>query len=204
VSESGARAEPLTREQVVDAALRLAARDGIAGLTMRALAGELGVTTMAPYHHVPGKRALLELVADSVLARIASPIPDPTRWEEQVKEVADEFLDEVGRYPGLAEFLLEGGLRDQGRRLVRAQLDVLRAAGFDETEVHLAYATVHTYMFGRLLVATRARRGSSVRRASPGSKEPDAPWIGLPSSAWSDYGLGTVLAGLRARLAERG
>jgi AcrR family transcriptional regulator len=188
----------LTRDDVVLAALRLAARVGVSGLTMRALAEELGVTTMAPYHHVPGKQALLELVADSVLARIPLPPPDPARWEAQVKEVVDAFLAEVGRYPGLAEFLLEGHLSEQGARLVQGQMAILRAAGFDDTDVHLAYATLHTYLFGRLLVATRARK-----RVRSGRAEPDAPWVGLPSSAWSDYGLATVLAGLRAQLTSR-
>jgi AcrR family transcriptional regulator len=197
VSE-GARAERLSRDEVVDAALRLAAAVGVSGLTMRALAEELGVTTMAPYHHVPGKQALLELVAESVLARIPVPEPDASRWEEQVTQVASDFLAEIGRYRGLAEFLLEGGLGTQGRRLVRGQIAILRAAGFDDSDVHLAYAALHTYMFGRLLVATRARR-----RSGAGGAEPDAPWLELPSSAWSDYGLATVLAGLRAQLADK-
>jgi TetR/AcrR family tetracycline transcriptional repressor len=190
-------AEALTRDDVVDAALKLAARVGVSGLTMRALAEELGVTTMAPYHHVPGKQALLELVAESVLARVPVPEPDPARWEAQVKEVFDAFLAEVGRYPGLAEFLVEHGLSPQGARLVQGQIAILRAAGFDDRDVHLAYATLHTYLFGRVLVASRARKG---RGTSLAEADADAPWVGLPASAWSDYGLATLLAGLRAQL----
>ena len=49
----------LTHAQVLDTAVRLADRDGLATLSMRALARELGVEAMSLYHHVAGKEALL-------------------------------------------------------------------------------------------------------------------------------------------------
>jgi AcrR family transcriptional regulator len=66
-----ARAAPgpkpsLTLDRIVDAAITLADRDGIDGLSMRRVAAELGVGTMSLYRYVPGKSELLALMLDKV------------------------------------------------------------------------------------------------------------------------------------------
>jgi AcrR family transcriptional regulator len=54
-----------TRERILDAALRLIAREGLAGTSMRALAREVGVRESALYAHFPSKQAIFdELVAE--------------------------------------------------------------------------------------------------------------------------------------------
>lgn len=49
----------LTRPRVRDAALRLFARDGYAAVSMRAIAGEVGVQAGALYNYTPDKQTLL-------------------------------------------------------------------------------------------------------------------------------------------------
>ena len=44
----------------------LADEQGLAALSMRALAGRLGVEAMSLYHHVAGKEALLDAMVDAV------------------------------------------------------------------------------------------------------------------------------------------
>ena len=61
---------PLSRARVLDAAVALADRDGIDALTMRNLAGELGVEAMSLYHHVANKEALLTGVVDTIVGEI--------------------------------------------------------------------------------------------------------------------------------------
>src|SRR5437879_3333606 len=53
-----ARRAMLTPEAVVEAAARVLARDGYAGLTMRAIADDLGVQAPALYWYFADKRAL--------------------------------------------------------------------------------------------------------------------------------------------------
>ena len=57
------------RGDVVERALHVLDRYGLADLTMRRLATELGVQPSALYHHFPNKQALLAAVADEVLRR---------------------------------------------------------------------------------------------------------------------------------------
>lgn len=61
---------PLTRARVLQAAADLADREGLDGLTMRALARELGVEAMSLYHHVANKEALLDGVVEVVMAEV--------------------------------------------------------------------------------------------------------------------------------------
>ena len=90
--EGTPRAErrPLTRDAIVDAALALLDRDGLAGLSMRRLADELGVGAASLYWHVGDKEELLSLLLDRLVGETVVPDPDPANWREQVKELARE------------------------------------------------------------------------------------------------------------------
>ena len=78
--------QALSRDRIVDEAIRLAAAEGVNGLSMRRLAHELGVHAMSLYHWVPSKAALLVLMADQTVAALAD--PDPHRpWQEQLLEM---------------------------------------------------------------------------------------------------------------------
>jgi AcrR family transcriptional regulator len=59
----------LSRDSIVDAAIELLDRDGVAGLTLRGLAAELGGGLGSVYWHVAGKDALVDLAIDAVLGR---------------------------------------------------------------------------------------------------------------------------------------
>jgi TetR/AcrR family transcriptional regulator, tetracycline repressor protein len=61
-----------TREDVVETALRILDEFGLADLSMRRLAGVLGVQPSALYWHVPNKQTLLALVADQIIDRAAT------------------------------------------------------------------------------------------------------------------------------------
>ncbi|GID28217.1 TetR/AcrR family transcriptional regulator [Paractinoplanes brasiliensis] len=65
---------PLTRERVLEAAVALADRDGLAALTMRGLAAGLGVEAMSLYHHLPGKQALLDGVVECLLGEVTAAV----------------------------------------------------------------------------------------------------------------------------------
>ena len=81
---------PLTRERVLAAAVEIADTDGIEALTMRSLAERLGVEAMSLYYHVANKAALLDGVADLVVAEILAAVShegDATSssWQEVLR-----------------------------------------------------------------------------------------------------------------------
>jgi AcrR family transcriptional regulator len=130
------RRAPLTRDRVLRAAVALADRDGLASLSMRRLAQELGVEAMSLYHHVANKDALLAGVVDVVVeeindevARVDGPAPEDDwrgalrariltartvllrhRWLPRVLEDASSFSLPVARYfDGVLGTLRAGG-----------------------------------------------------------------------------------------------
>jgi len=62
--------EPLSRERVLAAATALVDAEGIQALTMRRLAGDLGIEAMSLYYHLPGKEGLLDGLAEAVVGEI--------------------------------------------------------------------------------------------------------------------------------------
>lgn len=60
--------EPLSRDRLLAAAVSIADTDGVAAVTMRRVSAAVGVEAMSLYHHLPGKEALLDGLADSVVA----------------------------------------------------------------------------------------------------------------------------------------
>lgn len=65
---------PLNRERVLSAAVNLADREGLAALTMRKLAEDLGVEAMSLYHHVANKEEILDGVVELVVEEIRSEV----------------------------------------------------------------------------------------------------------------------------------
>lgn len=143
----------LSEQEIVDAALRVIHQDGLEKLSMRRLSRELGVSAMAPYYYVSDKDELLDLVATAALAGIEAPATGPP-WAERLRCLIDQIDERLSAYPGLGEVLLEKMLRSQ-RDLVAMVMDVLFDAGFTDRNVFCAYATIHTYLYGRSGVSTQ-------------------------------------------------
>ena len=80
-----ARRVPLSRERVLGAAVALADDVGIASVSMRRLAQELGVVPMALYKHVADKDELLDGMVDLVIGEIDPPGPD-LGWKSAVRQ----------------------------------------------------------------------------------------------------------------------
>ena len=92
--DARARAEPrlpLTRDAIIEAALHVLDRDGLDGLSMRRVAEELGTGAASLYWHVRNKGELLQLLTERLAGEIELPRPDPSRWQEQLKDLGRQM-----------------------------------------------------------------------------------------------------------------
>ena len=124
---------PLTREAIVDAALRVLDREGAAALSMRRVAEELGTGPASLYWHVANKDDLVNLIVDRVAGEVPLPEPDPGRWQEQLRERGLEIKRVFDRHPGVAALTL--GRVPVGPNLLRFTewtLGLLRGAGIPD------------------------------------------------------------------------
>lgn len=93
-----------TVDQVVDAALELADRDGLGAVTMRALAHRLGLAPMSLYTYVPGRAELVDLLVDTAYLRMPrAGWRRGTTWRTRLTRVAQANRDLFAAHPWLTE-----------------------------------------------------------------------------------------------------
>ncbi len=88
----------LSRDRILQGALELADRIGIADLTIRRLADALDTKPMTIYHHVEGKDAILDGIVDLVFAEID--LPDPVLdWRPAMRARCASAREVLARHP---------------------------------------------------------------------------------------------------------
>jgi AcrR family transcriptional regulator len=104
-SDRAGTAGPPDRERVVRTAVAIADAEGLGALSMRRLAGELGMPTMSLYRHVSGKEKLLLFMMDTVFAGDALPelSPGTDGWRACVEALARLQWSMYRRHPWLAQ-----------------------------------------------------------------------------------------------------
>jgi AcrR family transcriptional regulator len=85
---SAGRDRELTRPRIVAAAIALADRDGLGDLSMRRLAGDLGVATMSLYRHVPSRDDLLLEMINTTIGTVGLPVRHPRGWRPALELAA--------------------------------------------------------------------------------------------------------------------
>jgi AcrR family transcriptional regulator len=152
VPGTGERVRRLTRERILATALAVIDADGLAQLSMRRLAAELGVEAMSLYNHVPSKAALLEGVAGLVLSEIQVPGPEAGDWRERLRGGARAMRRACLAHPEAVMLLLAQPLRSpEAMRPIETALRTLRAAGLGDTATVYAFHTLTGFVFGHVL-----------------------------------------------------
>jgi len=78
----------LSRDEVVRMAIAIADAEGLAALSMRRIAAELGVATMALYRYVGGKDALVLKMVDAAIGEFPFPAKPPATWRDGIETAA--------------------------------------------------------------------------------------------------------------------
>jgi AcrR family transcriptional regulator len=124
------RREPISRDAIVAAAVRLLDREGLAALSMRRLGEELGAGAASLYWHVGSKDGLLDLVLDELIGEVEVPAPDPAHWQEQLKETAKSQRRVSLRHPYLVRVSIGRiPMGPNALRVTEGTLAILRAGG---------------------------------------------------------------------------
>ena len=159
------------REAVLETALRLLDAEGVEALTMRRLAGELGVSAMAPYRHVGSKDELLMVLVDRLAARLVYP-PRPADPKGALLVLWSTIYDSLAEHPWVPEVLARR--RMMAPSVLGAVEEIhaaLRAAGLSIEQMVRAYRLLWNFTLGSLL----ARAGASTEGPSPQRELRGAP-----------------------------
>ena len=158
-------------DALVAAATDLADRQGITAVTMRRLAGDLGVAAMTLYTYVPGKAELVDLMLDAAYSRL--PLADTAGrpWRQRLSAVAEENRALYEAHPWAAEVStlrppLGPGLMAKYDHELRA----LDGLGLSDVEMDDAL----TYLLS--FVQASARAAADARTAQMDSAMDDQTW----------------------------
>jgi TetR/AcrR family transcriptional regulator, tetracycline repressor protein len=219
---AGRPKEKLSREAVARAALALTDSEGLDALTIRRLATTLEVTPMALYWHFKDKEALLDGVAEAVLAEMHLPeAGGSAAWDDELRALLDALLGVLAAHPAVSEVLKTRILlNDPGREVTERVLGALRAGGFSaeqasQTAVYALHllASLVIGLPGQAIGQTEEEREQQVRTkwaALQALSPKQFPNIidcaasltdCAESDEWFTLGMDTLMSGIRARAA---
>jgi AcrR family transcriptional regulator len=145
------RRAPLSRERVLNAAIGLADKGGIESLTMRKLAGELGVEAMSLYNHVANKGDLVDAMVGVVIGEIDLPSA-AEEWDAAIRKCAISAHDVLMRHPWACSLMMSptttGAVPTARLVYMEWLLRQLREAGFSADLTYHAYHALDGHILG--------------------------------------------------------
>jgi AcrR family transcriptional regulator len=198
----------LTRERILETAVRMADRDGLDAVTLRGIAGELGVHVTSLYNHVPTRDAITDGIVEVLLDEAKLPTQQVS-WEEWVRSffaaIGTIAVTHPGAFVALQRRPVQGALAAASFEIALAAFD---KAGLD---THDAYAAVKATALTALAVGLeRAMLSQGVLAETALDELPPEQFphvrsvadVTDPEAAWR-FSLETLVSGLRAQVRRR-
>lgn len=167
-------------DEVVSAAIAVADAEGLAAISVRRIAIELGVSAMSIYTYVPSKAELVELMFDRVLGETEGDLSAAQGWREALTEVARERWRMTERHPWMLDLAMHRP--PLGPNLLRRHewaLRILDGTGLDDLTKDLVIDVLHNFLLGALKLARDAREAERVSGLT------DEQWFALAEPAIS-------------------
>ncbi len=143
------RPAKFSRAQLQAAALRLVDRDGLAGLSMRALAAELGTGPMTIYNHVADRVDLDVLVVDAVLGAAEWPRTKRSDWRREAEDIATAMWRAARAHPHAIPLILTRRSRSIAvLEVSEALLRALARSGRSNRALLIAFRAVTAFVMG--------------------------------------------------------
>jgi len=158
-----------TREQIADAALRIADADGFDAVTMKRIAAELGASTMTLYYYVRNKSDIVALMQDAILADVL--VPDAClrgAWRDALTAIARRTRDVLMAHPWSLTSLNDAQFGPNAMRHFEQSLAALAGTGLGVPARFELIAAVDNYVSGNVLHAVESMARARVAEADPG------------------------------------
>jgi len=173
------RQQAVSVEEIAETALRILDAEGLEALTMRRLAGEMGVRPVTLYRYLPDKEAILAVVADKLWTQLLATPASGGGWRERVRAAWLDLHNLMQEHPHATPMIARAGTYSATAAAANAgMLETLREAGFPPEVasdlMHAVGATVVGFAFATLWerLEREGRRpqvpaGSSIQPAPP-------------------------------------
>jgi AcrR family transcriptional regulator len=172
------RPAKFTREQLQRAALALVDAHGLAGLTMRALASELGTGAMTLYNYVSQREELEVLVVEAVIGEARWAPDGDLAWYEELEAIAVMLWRSIRTHPHVIPLILTRRSRSpEVFGVAEALLRPLARSGRTGDRLLVAFRAVSALIMG---AAQAELAGPLTLRAGESVSETIARFQALP------------------------
>ncbi|MGZ0202014.1 TetR/AcrR family transcriptional regulator [Streptomyces sp. RM1] len=143
----------LSTDRIVQTARELVDREGLAAVSTRRLAAELGVSGPSLYNHFRTKDEILEAVADSVSALVdLSMFEDGRGWRTALHDWAVSYRAALRAHPNIVPVLARGpGRRPAALRVADAAYGAMVDAGWPPAQATSIGALMRYFIMGSAL-----------------------------------------------------
>ncbi|MCX2182561.1 TetR/AcrR family transcriptional regulator [Streptomyces sp. SKN60] len=145
----------LSRDRIVATAGTLVDAEGLAALSTRRLAAELGVSGPSLYNHFRTKDEILDAVADTVSAKVDLSMfapDDPRDWRTALHDWAVSYRAALTDHPNLVPLLAQGpGRRPAGLKVADAVFGAMVRAGWPPAQATRIGALMRYFITGSAL-----------------------------------------------------
>lgn len=142
------KSAPLSREQIVRAAVDLADEGGLDAASVRRIAARLGAGATSLYWHVRSKNDLYELMFDAAFADPAFPAEPTGDWRRDLAMIARVSHQVLNRHPWLVLLGIQPGVGPNIRRYAEFATRVLEPLGLDRLARTEVLAILNNYLLG--------------------------------------------------------
>jgi AcrR family transcriptional regulator len=188
---------------------------GAGALTMRKLAAELGMGTMALYRYFPSKQELIDAAIEIAAPEIELPEPGAAPWRQQLTDMARALFHAGRRHPTLARERFDRPLQSPSAlRITDRTIGLLLQAGLDKREAVAAFKALLIHTLGSAAAAASESRPEVL--SSAGERHATLPAAHVPAMAAVaaeltaalgdeqafEFGLAALLAAIQERTDE--
>lgn len=143
---------PLTYDRIIRTAIELIEREGEQALSMRRVGGELGVAAMSLYNHVSGKEAILDGVADRILAGLELEADPEADWRDQIRALAHAFRRIAHEHPrSMSVVLSRPAVWTSSLPVIERMLTIAELAGLERRTAVRVMRLFMSYVMGTLM-----------------------------------------------------
>jgi AcrR family transcriptional regulator len=180
----------VSRESVVETAIRIVEENDLDALTMRRLAGELGTAVTSIYWHVGNRDALVDLMVDKLLADMRDVAVGGRTPRARITSLCKQWRDRLWDHPHLIALAHERNKTLAMFQPMQAALArELHAVGLRGKDAAVAIRGLQLHVVSSVVIERTAQRGPTTDATDPTAWPAltDDPELVAALSAQVDY-----------------
>ncbi|WP_407181062.1 TetR/AcrR family transcriptional regulator [Bradyrhizobium sp. STM 3562] len=172
------RTDALSKERIVEAAIKILDSDGESALTFRALAARLATGSGAIYWHVADKSELLAAATDEVIARVMAGVVSGAEPRQAIRAIALGVFDAIDAHPWVGAQLFREPWRPAMLQIFEGVGGRLQALGVPQRAQFDAASALVNYILG-----VAGQNAANARLVPPGTDR--ATFLGAVAARWA-------------------